>query len=186
MQLHNDAAFYAAARRVTGPLSPVQVATITALISAAAAWPIGWLAYGLATAWHEAKLAPQDEWGKGAGHPYGEPGKHDGQIAYGRGLVQLTWDANYEWADKTLGLGGKLLANFALANDPDIATRILIAGMASGHFTGGALHRYIPGPRGTHAQFVEARRIINGQDCAARIALYADQFQDALDLGGWK
>ena len=185
MQLHNDDAFYAAVRRITGPLSPAQVATITAMITAAAAWPIGWLAYGLATAWHEAKLTPQDEWGKGAGHPYEKPGKHGGQIAYGRGLVQLTWDANYEWADNALGLGGKLLANFALANEPDIATRILVMGMETGHFTGVCLKKYIA-TRGTHAEFVECRRIINGQDCAARIALYADGFQDALDLGGWK
>lgn len=184
-ELRNPAAFFAAARRVTGQLSQVQTETITGLLAAAAAWPIGWLAYGLATAWHEAHLTPQDEWGKGAGHSYGVPGKHGGQIPFGRGLVQLTWDAGYEWADKALALDGALLADFELANRPDIAARILVAGMAGGHFTGKKLADYID-KRGTHAGFVEARRIINGQDCAARIALYADQFQDALDLGGWK
>ena len=184
-ELSNLCAFFAAIRRVTGQLSQVQADTTNGLLTAAAAWPIGWLAYGLATAWHEARLAPQDEWGKGKGRPYGVPGKHSAQIAFGRGLVQLTWDANYEWADHALGLNGALLANYDLANRADIAARILVTGMASGHFTGKKLADYIE-QRGTHAGFVQARRIINGQDCAEKIALYADQFQDALDLGGWK
>lgn len=189
-ELHNAPAFFAAIRRVTGPLTETQAAIANGLLTAAAAWPIGWLAYGFATAWHEARLTPQDEIGRGHGRPYGMPGKHGGQIPFGRGLVQTTWDPNYEWADRICAAAGliepgELLANFELANRPDIATRILITGMETGHFTGKRLADFIT-VRGTHADFVAARRIINGQDCAEKIAIYADQFQDAADLGGWK
>ena len=180
----DDAAFYAGVRKVTGPLDQVQVETITALRNAAVDWSSAWLAYGLATAYHEARFKPQNEWGKGQGHPYGLPGKH-GQAQYGRGLVQLTWDRNYEAADAGLGLGGKLLANFDLANDPDIAARILVWGMAGGKFTGVGLARFLPDRLGTHPQFVAARKIINGTDRNDLIAGYADHFQDALMAGGW-
>jgi hypothetical protein len=183
--LANPAAFFAAARAITGSLSQAQVATINALLNAAgaAAWPVGWLAYGLATAWHEAKLTPIREWGLGRGKAYGKPGRY-GQPQYGRGLVQLTWDFNYEWADKALGLGGSLLRNFDRALEPDIATRILIKGMQDGAFTGRKLGQYIT-DQGTPETFVSARRIINGTDRAEDIAGYAMRFQDALRAGGW-
>jgi hypothetical protein len=56
-----------------------------------------WLAYCLATAFHETdrKMRPIPEYGEGAGHPYGEPcGPYD-QVYHGRGHVQLTWEDNY-------------------------------------------------------------------------------------------
>lgn len=175
--------FYAKVREITGSLDQVQVETINSLLSAAAHWPLGWMAYGLATAWHEAKFKPQPEWGRGAGHPYAKPGKY-GQSQYGRGLVQLTWDKNYEWADEALGLNGSLLKNFDRALEPAIATAILVKGMEAGAFTGKSLADFI-GPRGSPAQFANARRIINGSDRAAMIGGYAEAFQGALDAGGW-
>ena len=181
--LKDPAAFFSAVRKLTGTLDQVQVDVLNALLTGAATWPIGWLAYGLATAWHEARLKPQDEWGKGAGHPYAAPGKY-GQPQYGRGLVQLTWDRNYEWADKALGLDGALLADFGLANRPDIASRILIAGMESGAFTGKKLSDFIA-DRGSAGEFVAARRVINGVDRAGLIAEHAATFLAALDAGGW-
>lgn len=182
--LADASAFFAKVRAITGALDQVQVDTITGLLSKAAHWPIGWLAYGLATAWHEARLKPIEEWGKGKGRPYAAPGKY-GQSQHGRGLVQLTWDRNYEWADKALGLGGSLLKNFNRALEPEIAADILVKGMEAGAFTGKKLADYITG-RGTRDGFVGARRIINGTDKAADIAGYAERFQDALDAGGWK
>lgn len=182
--LTDPAAFFAALRKVTGPLDQVQVDTINALLKAAAHWPVGWMAYGLATAWHEARFKPIEEFGRGNGKPYGKPGKH-GQAQYGRGLVQLTWDRNYEWADKALGLNGALIKDFSLALRPDIATAILVKGMESGAFTGKALRDCII-ERGTHDAFVKARRIINGTDKAQLIAGHAERFQDALEAGGWK
>jgi len=176
-------AFFKAVKAITGTLEQAQVDTINALLKGAAHWPTGWMAYGLATAWHEARLKPIEEIGKGKGRPYGKPGKH-GQAQYGRGLVQLTWDTNYERADRELGLGGKLLADFSLALKPDIAASILIRGMEEGWFTGTALKDCIV-DRGTHDTFVKARRIINGTDKSQTIAGYAVRFQDALDVGGW-
>ena len=181
--LSSPEAFFAAVRKITGPLDQVQVDTINRLLTSAAHWPVGWLAYGLATAWHEARLKPIEEYGKGAGRPYGKPGKY-GQSQHGRGLVQLTWDANYERADKELGLGGELLKDFSLALRPDIAASILVRGMEEGWFTGKKLADYIS-DRGTPEGFKAARRIINGTDRQDLIAGYAERFRDALDAGGW-
>lgn len=183
--LGDAAPFFAAVRQVTGGLTQSQVNILNLMLVAAgsAAWPIGWLAYGLATAWHEARFLPQAEWGLGKGRPYAAPGKY-GQPQYGRGLVQLTWDFNYEWADKALKLNGQLLRNFDLALDPAIATRILIKGMEDGAFTGRRLGQYIV-TRGTPEAFANARRIINGTDKAQLIAGYAERFQAALDRGRW-
>lgn len=177
-------AFFAEIRKITGPLNQVQVDTVNRLLVAAEKWPANWLAYGLATAWHEARLNPIAEWGKGAGKPYGKPGKYN-QAQYGRGLVQLTWDANYEWADRALDLQGALLRDFDLALDPAHATAILVKGMETGAFTGRRLASYLPGLQGTHRQFVNARRIINGTDRAALIADHAIKFQSAILAGGW-
>jgi hypothetical protein len=119
--------------------------------------------------------------GPGRGRAYAQPGRY-GQAQYGRGLVQLTWDRNYEWADRTLGLKGALLRNFDLALRPDLAVAILVKGMEQGAFTGLALADCITGT-GTHAQFVKARRIINGTDRAEDIATHADAIAAALGEG---
>lgn len=184
-QLGDPEAFYRGVRAVTGQLNQMQVDVINDLLSGAAHWSVAWLAYGLATAWHEARLVPVEEIGKGRLKPYGVPGKHGGQAAYGRGLVQLTWADNYAKADAEIGLNGALLADYALALRPDIAAAILIRGMEEGWFTGKSLATYLPDERGTQAQFREARRIINGTDRDALIAGYALKMQDALSAGGW-
>ena len=181
--LAQPATFFASLRKVTGALDQVQVDTITAILSGGSHWPVGWLAYALATAWHEARFKPQREWGLGRGRPYGLPGKYR-QAQYGRGLVQLTWDRNYEWADHALHLNGALLRNFDLALEPEIATKILIKGMEEGAFTGRKLADYIVGT-GNPSAFVQARRIINGTDRAEDIASYAGRIQAALLAGGW-
>lgn len=177
--------FFAAVRAITGPLDQVQVDTINRLLAGASHWSVSWLAYGLATAWHEARFKPIPEWGKGKGRSYAKPGKY-GQSQYGRGLVQLTWDFNYEWADKALGLNGSLLRNFDRALEPDIAARILVLGMETGAFTGKNLRKYLSGEVGTLPQFREARRIINGLDKADLIAALAEKFQAALLAGKWE
>lgn len=137
-----------------------------------------WLAYMLATAYHETAhtMQPIAEYGKGKGRKYGVKGKH-GQVAYGRGYVQLTWDYNYERADKELGLNGALTKNYELALDPAIAAEIMFAGMIEGWFTGKKLADYI----NSKTDFRNARRIINGTDKAAMIAGYASDFLAALD-----
>jgi putative chitinase len=137
-----------------------------------------WLAYMLATAYHETAhtMQPIAEYGKGKGRKYGVKGKH-GQVAYGRGYVQLTWDYNYERADKELGLNGALTKNYEMALDPAIAAEIMFAGMIEGWFTGKKLSDYI----NSKTDFRNARRIINGVDKAAMIAGYASDFLAALE-----
>lgn len=183
--LARPGAFFTGIRAVTGPLDQTQVDTINRLLEAAAHWPTSWLAYALATAWHEARFKPIEEWGKGKGRPYSKPGKY-GQSQHGRGLVQLTWDRNYEWADKALDLDGSLLKDFNRALEPEIATRILVLGMETGAFTGKKLADYLPNRLGTVPEFFAARRIINGTDKASMIADHAVKFQDAIELGGWQ
>lgn len=188
-EMQDKAAFYSALRRMTGRLDQVQVDVVEGILAGAAHWPSGWLAYGLATAWHEARLRPIDEIGKGRGRPYGKAGKY-GQAQYGRGLVQLTWDRNYEWADamchaEGLTRPGEILADFDLVKRPDIAARVLVKGMQTGGFTGRKLGDYII-DRGNHDAFVRSRRIINGTDRAELIAGYADQVLEAIDAGRWQ
>lgn len=185
-ELRDEALFFAEVRKITGPLQQVQVDTIKGLLKAGNHWTTAKISYAFATAWWEARLKPIPEIGKGKGRKYGKPGKWYGQVPYGRGLPQITWDYNYEWADKALGLNGKLLRNFDLALDPGITTKILVLGMDTGAFTGKALRHYFTGEFGTYEQAVEARRIINGTDKAAKIADLFLRFQNVFSMAGWR
>jgi len=155
--------------------------------------PIAFVAYGLATSFHETgkKMQPVTEIGRGRGKPYGKPGKHGGQPPYGRGDIQLTWDGNYETADDELGLDGALLANFDLALDTEISARIMVRGMTEGWFAGDKagrhkFARYLPAKGApTVPKFTSARRIINGIDRAELVAGYAMSFQSGLVVSGW-
>jgi len=173
-----------------GPtLSQGEVAGCERILTACAAagFPPAWAAYVLATSAHETAgtLAPMREYGKGAGRAYGQPGRNSGQIAYGRGDVQLTWDENYERADRELALNGALVADYDLALDPQLSARILVAGMEGGWFTGKGLRLFLP-EVARREQFVAARKIVNGTDKAELIAGYAETFQRALQAGGWR
>lgn len=187
--LRDAEAFFKEARRI--PARPrfeqSQVDGINRLLTVMgeAGWSIAWTAYALATAWWETAETMQpvreayrqsEAWRKANLRYFPH---------YGRGYVQLTWPDNYERADAELGLRGKLLANLDLAMDPNIAARIMVAGMAEGWFSGKSLSDYLPVERATRVQFVAARRIINGTDKAETIAAHADRFQDALTAGGW-
>lgn len=189
-ELHAAAAFFAGVRKVTGVLNQVQVDSVNRLLEAAAHWPIGWLAYGLATAWHEARLMPIRERG---GTAYlsqyegradlGNTQPGDGVKYAGRGFVQLTGRRNYRRAGKYLG--ADLVNDPDKALEPDIAARILVWGMEGGEFTGKGLSACIS-DRGSPSEWKIARCIVNGTDKAALIAGYAEQFRDALGDGEWK
>jgi len=171
----NRSEFYARVRPIFGgSLSQKQVDGIEALLAATDSLPIPHRAYLMATALHEtaSTMQPIAEYGKGKGKPYGKPGKY-GQAQYGRGYVQLTWDANYEKADKALGLNGALLRDFNLAMQPTIAAQILVRGCEEGWFTGKKLADYLP-------DYVQARRVVNGTDKAQLIAGHAREFEAAL------
>lgn len=152
--------------------------------------PLPYLAYILATVYHEtaATMQPIAEYGKGKGRKYGKRGKY-GQVPYGRGYVQLTWDENYEKADYKLGLKGALLKNFDLAMDPNIAVGILFVGMEEGWFTGKDLDDYIDlideDDKEDLREFSNARRIINGTDKQVLIGQYGLVFEKALRAAGY-
>lgn len=124
-----------------------------------------WLAYMLATAkWETAHtMKPIEEYGHGAGRPYGVA--VNGHVYYGRGYVQLTWAVNY--AKMAALTGADLVGHPELALDPRIAGLILFEGMKGGLFTGVGLPTFFSGQRDDP---VGARRIINGTDHADDIA----------------
>lgn len=136
-----------------------------------------WLAYMLATTFHETArtMQPIAEYGRGRGKKYGTPDPVTGQTYYGRGFVQLTWIDNYRKMGELLGAD--------LVNHPDkamelhIAAAIMFEGMIRGSFTGKKLADYFDG---SHTDWTNARKIINGLDKAETIAAYARQFHGAL------
>jgi len=89
--------------------------------------------------------------------------------------VQLTWANNYRRIGDLIGTD--LLAHPEHALKPDIAARILYEGMIGGWFSGVGLGRYF---NDKTADWKNARRIINGLDCADNIAGYAKAFYAAL------
>lgn len=101
---------------------------------------------------------------------------------YGRGLVQLTWEENYARADDELGLCRQLTEDPDLALDHDIAVSVIIQGMIEGWFTGKKLEDYITLEK---SDFVGARHIINGTDCATEIASLAYEYDTALLDSGY-
>ncbi len=166
-----------------------------------AEWPIAYVAYALATAYHETAhtMQPIKEYGGRAYFMkmYDVTGKNptrarqmgntkagDGALYCGRGYVQLTWKVNYARAGKELGID--LVNNPDMAMVPDIASDVMIKGMEQGWFTGKSMKSYLPKDRrATLAEFEDARRIINGTDKDTLIAHYALRFQEALAIGNW-
>jgi len=136
-----------------------------------------WLAYALATAFHEtaASMQPVEEYGHGLMHPYGQPDPVTSLRYYGRGYVQLTWKANY--ARMGLALGLDLVMHPDLALIPVTAAAILFGGMIDGKFTGATLGDYFNAGRDDP---FDARRVINGTDRADMIANYHHVFLEAL------
>lgn len=139
-----------------------------------------WLAYMLATTYHETArtMQPIAEYGKGRGHSYGVPDPVTGQTYYGRGFVQLTWKANYQRMSALVGVD--LVHHPDKAMDLRFATMILFEGMKDGLFTGVGLPKYF---NDTTDDPVNARRIINGMDRAELVAGYHNAFLDALMAG---
>lgn len=136
-----------------------------------------WLAYILATAFHETAhtMQPIEEYGKGKGHSYGEIDSATGKAYYGRGHVQLTWLENYVyWSTR---IGRDLVKHPEDALIPEVSTYILVHGMVDGSFTGRKLSRYF---NDSVDDPINARRIINGLDKAQLIASYHKKILDAI------
>ncbi|RJG42494.1 hypothetical protein [Motilimonas pumila] len=99
----------------------------------------------------------------------------DGFKYRGRGMVHLTWRNNYQKAADALKID--------FVNQPELAgqhlhaVKIMVWGMAEGTFTGKKLSDYI---HSGGVDYVNARRIINGRDCAQEIANDATKFERIL------
>jgi hypothetical protein len=142
-----------------------------------------WLAYCLATAFHETaqKMVPLEEYGRGEGHDYGEPTGKYGQRYYGRGHVQLTWEDNYKKGEEILKQRYRedvplhQYPHRMLEDEP--SALILFDGSVFGWFTGVGLPDFFSEGK---EDPVGARQIINGHDQDELIAGYYYAFREAL------
>lgn len=153
-----------------------------------------WLAYILATTFHESAytMQPIKEYG---GKDYfikrywdnakirrelGNLSPLDAVRYCGKGYVQITGRNNYKKMGGILGLD--LVYEPDLAMQPEIAVKIMFEGMSTGKsfrgdFTGKHLGLYFNDKK---EDWINARRIINGVDRAQTIAGYGKRFYSAL------
>jgi putative chitinase len=167
-----------------------------------------WLAYILATAYHETArtMQPIEEYGKGKKYDYGKklkmgkgPGKRvpyttPDKIYCGRGHTQNTWYEIYERLTKHAKLQGR---EWDFLNQPELLLQMepsvwaTFFAMRTGLYTGKKLKDYfnelpedwvitIKGKPTIKNAWVEARKIINGLDKAELIAGYGKKFMAAL------
>lgn len=190
-----------------GSLTASQVSGIGALLDACpSSFSVDWLAYCLATAFHETArtMLPIKEYGGAAYYfkMYDPKGSRpsvaaalgntqlgDGALYAGRGFVQLTGRSNYRRATSRLQDKGYLVPGEDLERNPDLAlvpdtaAAVMFIGMSEGWFTGKKLSDYFTA---TLSDPVSARRIINGTDKAAAIAGYHRLFKQALKGAGFE
>lgn len=181
--------FFGGYRDAFGALQQGQVDGLNALLAAfesqAVIEDVRQVAYCFATTKHETAdtFQPIEEYGHGKNHTYGVPTGPWHQVYDGRGDVQLTWERNYQHATDRLHALGALDTSLSLDSDPtlamcpDVAACVLIYGMSEGWFTGRKLSDFISD---SACNYMGARRIINGLDCAEKIASYATQFESVL------
>ncbi len=159
-----------------------------------------WLAYMLATAFHETATTMQpvmetrqpkeainpsvdqaisrleSSWKRGkltwVKTPYWRKDAQ-GKSWLGRGLVQLTHKANYLRLSQVLGID--LVSNPDVAMETEVAVKIMVEGMTRGLFTSKKLSDYF----GSTTDWKNARRIINGIESADKVAAVAQKFHAA-------
>jgi putative chitinase len=178
-----------------GSISVSQFAGIDAILNEYennhAELPLSALGYILATVYHETDKTMQPIREKG-GKDYfirryfenrkvrdelGNLTLADAFERSGRGLVQLTGRRNDGRVTRELGID--LINHPEKALEMETAVKILFWGMIGGKFTGKKLAAYFSAePQFT--DFYNARRIINGTDCANKIATEAELFYAAL------
>lgn len=186
----------------TGAMSHGQVHGMEAILrewEAQQLTDLRWLAYILATAYHETAktMQPIAEYGKGKKYDYGKklkmgggPGKRipyttPDKIFYGRGHTQNTWYENYQRLTKAAATQGR---NWDFLNDPDLLLQMepsiwaTFFAMRVGLYTGKKLADYFNEKveDGQEGPWINARKIINGLDCAEKIAGHAKVFYAAI------
>ena len=137
-----------------------------------------WLAYAMATAYHETggQMVPVREgfaesdaaairaverllangrisWN------YAKP-EANGKSYFGRGLVQITHADNYRKLGQAIGIGNKLYDEPSLALDKDISVKLLFKGMTDGLYRSG--HKLSTYFNSSEQDWYGAREIING------------------------
>jgi hypothetical protein len=153
------------------------------------------LAYCLATARHEvgAGMVPVREgfkathaaaaaYVKRQGYAYAVP--VGGQVYYGRGYVQLTWQKNYAACSADAGVD--LVANPDAALDPVIGARLLCLGIIDGRWNarGRGIAHYLPTVGDDDLK--NARRTVNVTDRWVIVAGYYHVFLEAIrQAGAW-
>lgn len=193
-----------------GRLRPLQVQGMDAILNEwEARWqqrtPLTQLAYVFATPWLETDktMQPIHEYGNRAYfmRMYDKTGARpkkaaelgntevgDGAKFPGMGLVQSTGRGNARKATKRMRELGIIDETVDFEKNPELlmlpqyAVPMLFIGMEEGWFTGVRLDNVIDEKidGDEHADFLKARRIINGTDRAERIATAADLFLKAL------
>jgi hypothetical protein len=105
----------------------------------------------------------------------GNTSQGDGYEYRGRGFIQISWKNNYKKLGYTLGYD---LINYPdQLLDPLIAYKVMSYGMRKGIFTGKKLSDYL---NEYHADYRNARRVINGIHQAELIKNYALKFESLL------
>lgn len=137
-----------------------------------------WLAYAMATAYHEtgARMEPVREgFAKddisairaverllaqgGISWNYAKP-EANGKSYFGRGLVQITHADNYRKLGQAIGIGNKLYDDPSLALDKDISVKLLFKGMTDGLYRPG--HKLSVYFSKDKEDWYGAREMING------------------------
>jgi len=135
------------------------------------------------------------------GRELGNDTPEEGADYAGRGFPQVTGENNYEMIERALRKEyPEVIARFEQRTgksfdltvgdqpndssdpdnmmDPEIAYCAMSYGMRKGAFTGVGLRKYI---NDKGCDYINARRIINGTDCAQKIAGYAVNIEAALE-----
>jgi len=102
----------------------------------------------------------------------GNQGPPDGASFKGRGFVQLTGRDNYTHFSNVIGLGDQLVQNPDLANDPDIAAKLLAA------FLGAKVNQIRQALQNN--DLTTARKLVNGGNHG--LADFTDAFNRGLGL----
>lgn len=145
-----------------------------------------WLAYMLATVWHETDktMQPIEEYGKGKGRKYGGRVWYNGkfytdipQIFFGRGHTQNTWRDIY------LKLSKANKSGWDFVNHPELLLQMkpsiwaTFHAMNTGLYTGVKLSQFFNAKVNNK---IGARKIINGSDKAILIGTYHDKFLKSI------
>ena len=99
----------------------------------------------------------------------GNQGPPDGSSFKGRGYIQLTGRSNYQVHGAAIGLGNQLITNPALANQPDIAAKLLASFLKSKE---SQIRNAL-----AHNNMAAARKLVNGGSHGL------DAFTQAFNIG---